>query len=277
MKRDIYFCSFADSKMKSTLQRIGKEAQNFKLFKEIFLYTENELPSCTKERCEEIIKTTNSLRGYGYWIWKPLIILDSLSKIKDGDILFYSDAGSHLNCNGKSLFKKYIKNAIKKDIWVGQLKDNFNENKYSKADTIEWFKPRLKDTSILFQGQIQSGNIILVKNSYTLDIIKIWNDIMDIKNLHLYDDSPSIIPNHKDFVEHRHDQSIFSLLIKTNHAYLSNAEEFWCPHELWDQCKMPILNMRDKSDKYGPIQFIKLHNRFINWARRNYHSLIKNK
>ena len=33
-------------------------------------------------------------------------------------------------------------------------------------------------------------------------------------NYHLIDDSPSIAPNLPEFIEHRHDQAIFSLLTK---------------------------------------------------------------
>ena len=35
-------------------------------------------------------------------------------------------------------------------------------------------------------------------------------------NYHFIDDSPSILKNDNSFSEHRHDQSIFSLLIKSN-------------------------------------------------------------
>ena len=35
-------------------------------------------------------------------------------------------------------------------------------------------------------------------------------------NYHFVDDSPSIHPNDPSFREHRHDQSIFSLLIKSD-------------------------------------------------------------
>lgn len=31
--------------------------------------------------------------GLGYWLWKPYIILETMKKINDGDIVIYSDAG----------------------------------------------------------------------------------------------------------------------------------------------------------------------------------------
>jgi len=277
MKRNIYFCSFADSKLKNALERIGQEANNFKIFKEILLYTEKELPKETQEKCEKIIEITNNKRGYGYWTWKPIIILEIIiNKLDDGDILFYCDAGSHLNCNGINLFKQYIKKAIKNDIWVGQLSSKYNELKYTKADTINQFKDKIKNQNILKTGQIQSGNIILIKNNYTINIINQWKELMKIENLKFYDDSPSKIKNSEKFIENRHDQSILSLLIKTNHAYLENAENFWCPYDLWNFCKIPILNMRDKENKYKAIEYISPIQRIINFIWWNYHKILKN-
>ena len=33
-------------------------------------------------------------RGAGYWLWKPYIIRDCMSRSDDGDIIFYSDSGA---------------------------------------------------------------------------------------------------------------------------------------------------------------------------------------
>ena len=33
-------------------------------------------------------------RGYGYWIWKPYIVSKMMSRLNDGDILVYTDAGT---------------------------------------------------------------------------------------------------------------------------------------------------------------------------------------
>lgn len=274
MKRNIYFCSFADSSIVSALKRIGEEADNFKLFKEIILYTEKDLPPEIYDQCQSIIEQTGSKRGYAYWSWKPAIIMDVLSKITEGDVLFYCDAGAHLNSNGKSLLKKYIKKAIVNDIWVSQLDNQYNDYAYTKTDTINIFKDKIKDPKILYTGQIQGGNIILTKNRYTLELISQWMELMDIKNLRYYDDSPSIAPNHKTFVENRHDQSLFSLLIKTNHAFIEDAEKLWYPYELWEICRLPILNMRDKNNKYPTIDYTPKLKWLIKYLRWRYHSFL---
>ncbi len=37
----------------------------------------------------------NASRGFGWFCWKPLIILDALSRLQDGDIVLYTDADTY--------------------------------------------------------------------------------------------------------------------------------------------------------------------------------------
>lgn len=244
-----YFCSFADTTMYQSLQRIGKQAKKFKLFKKVFLFTERELPQETQKDCVKIIEITERRRGYGYWIWKPVIILECLNRMKTNDILVYTDAGSHLNYKGKTKILTYIEQAKQNDIWVTKLGNELNDLNYTKADTIDLFKNMLPSENVLKEGQIQSGNIIMVKNEYTINIIKKWKECMNINYLHYFDDSESIIPNSPEFKENRHDQSIFSLLLKCNHYSFSEDCKTWAPDEKgWKELEKtePILNKRDK-------------------------------
>ena len=62
--------------------------------------------------------------------------------------------------------------------------------------------------------QTFANTIMLYVCDETRNLINDWyNYACDYHNI---DDSPSIIPNHSLFSEHRHDQSILSLLIKKN-------------------------------------------------------------
>jgi len=75
---------------------------------------------------------------------------------------------------------------------------------------------------------------------------------MDICNKSsLIDDTPSKTNNDHDFIEHRHDQSVFSLLCKLNKIYsLSASECEWAEDangRYWSHLKLnPILAKRDK-------------------------------
>jgi len=68
---------------------------------------------------------------------------------------------------------------------------------------------------IVETNQIMATVWIIRKTPRTEKFLKSWLNLATINNYHFVDDSPSILPNSENFVEHRHDQSIFSLLIKT--------------------------------------------------------------
>lgn len=48
------------------------------------------------------------VRGFGYWMWKPEVILRSLERIADGEVLLYLEAGCHLNPAGGARFSQYV-------------------------------------------------------------------------------------------------------------------------------------------------------------------------
>jgi hypothetical protein len=102
-----YICSFADKRLDSTLKRFAEQAKQMKIYDGIFLYTEDDL----ENNFYKHFKNKFKLRGFGYWVWKPQIILQTFDKLEDGDILQYTDAGCHLNPNGLARQNDYIEKA----------------------------------------------------------------------------------------------------------------------------------------------------------------------
>jgi len=98
---DIYFVTFGDTKYRNTLDRIRKEAVAMNVFKEIFVWNENDLDTEWLQKHARFIHSHK--RGYGYWIWKPQVIQQALLKIPKGSALVYADAGCTLNVKGRSM------------------------------------------------------------------------------------------------------------------------------------------------------------------------------
>ena len=126
------------------------------------------------------------------------------------------------------------------------------------------------DSQILKTEQVCSGIMFFKNNLFTKKILNKWNDICKINNL--IDDSISIRKNHKDFIEHRHDQSIFSLICKKNDIFhLSASECEWAEFQnkrTWIHLNhYPILAMRDKK-----LNFLR---RFILRQKKNIKRLFK--
>ena len=77
--------------------RFKAQLENLELFDEIIAITEKNL----QEKEEFWLKHKNFIekhkRGYGYWLWKPYIIMQQLENMGEGDVLFYADAGCEVD------------------------------------------------------------------------------------------------------------------------------------------------------------------------------------
>ena len=172
---------------------------------------------------EKLVRVT---RGFGYWCWKPQVILQSLRQINEGDILIYADIGCEfVSHKAKSLLEK-LQNLTNNDIMGFSLP--YKEREWSKNDIFRHFgaenNPKFTESS-----QIAATIIFMKKSAKTIQIITEWLDIFK-NHWNLVDDSPSKTPNHKDFRENRHDQSIWSMInkkygLKNFDDYYSDAKE----------------------------------------------------
>ena len=230
MTSNIYLCSFASPDLFISKRRFLNQAKTMNFYKSIKIYSFNDLLENTKKKINEYL-LLKERRGYGFWIWKPEIILDALINIPDGSILQYSDLGCHINSAGLERLKEYQNICAQKNMITFQYYEPKNkkmdliypdylEYKYTKSDLMNYFK--LNHKSIHMNSpQIISGSFFIKKNKESIEFIKNWLKIFD--NMSLIDNSPSIAKNHIEFIEHRHDQSALSLLCKLNNIFSLSA------------------------------------------------------
>lgn len=206
----IIFVSFGNRNYFNELLRIKKEIESFNYFDEIKLFTEEDLKKDKNFWGKHKFFIENNNRGYGYWLWKPYLLLKVLNNINYNDIIIYADAGCSFNSNGINRLKEYI-NLVQNNI-SGNLSYELehNEEKYTKNDLFNYLecdKDEFRNSK-----QLVGGIFILKKCKNTINIFNKW--YKTAQNYHLVDDTPSKTKNCNIFIEHRHDQSIFSLLRK---------------------------------------------------------------
>ena len=226
MSGNIFLCSFASPDLFISKRRFLNQAKSMNFYKAIKVYSFNDLLEDTKKKIDKYL-ILKERRGYGFWIWKPEIILDALINIPDGSILQYSDLGCHINSGGLERLKEYMNICTKKNMITFQYFEPKNkkkdliypdniEYKYTKSDLMNFFKLNHKSIHMNFP-QIISGNLFIKKNKENIEIIK--NLLKIFNNMSLIDNSPSVSKNHIEFIEHRHDQSALSLLCKLNNIF----------------------------------------------------------
>ncbi len=234
------FLTFSDSRMFKSADRLEKQAQSLNIYDRILITNETNLNSSFREHFDS--KLVLGSRGYGYWCWKPQIILQTLSEIDDDDILQYTDTGCHLNERGINRLHAYFEMTLKEDSGLlgfqfknpeppldfdARLFPVWNDSMWTKGDLLDYFNVR-ENYSIVNTPMIAATVIFIRKCPKSIKLIQSWLDTFS-SNFELLDDTPSKSRNINGFVEHRHDQSIFSILAKLNGIKTVSAWEFDSP------------------------------------------------
>lgn len=255
--------TFASSDMKRSVRRLCRQAEEMGVFDTIIGSDERDLSGDFKKRFQAHLK--RNTKGFGYWCWKPQIVLQSLQDMEEGDILLYLDAGCHLNIRGTWRMQNYID--VTKDAASGVLGFqarapelpfsydgrsllDLRDCRWIKGDLLDYFDLRARE-DILQSQTIGAGIIFFRKCARSLALLNDWKAVIE-SDFALLDDTPSVSDNHPEFVAHRHDQAIFSILGKLNEIETVSAYEYWYPlpgskKPDWEALKeYPILAMRDK-------------------------------
>ena len=235
---NIWFLSFADSRLKGPLKRIRCQARAFGFAEErTLIWTEHDLDPDFREKMKDHLIPGS--RGYGYWCWKPQIILQALAKMSDGDILLYADAGCHLNPKGQKRFEEYVRMANEHGLLAFQSRSPkgtkepdpryhfLPEGQWTKGDLLDHFGVR-NNTAILTTGQIGAGILVVKKCNEMHDLFTRFRTVF-LEHFELCDDTPSRSPNLPGFQENRHDQSVFSILLKLENRYPTLSSDEYTP------------------------------------------------
>ena len=182
---------------------------------QIKVYTPDDLSNDFKTAVGDVL---NEPKGGGYWTWKPYIIADMLSKLNDGDMLVYADAGCTLQPAGVPRLKEYT-NMISEDsrnsVLVMRLRDQ-QSKKWTTNAVLEYFKQPL-DGEVMKSNQILAGIIVCRKCKESEKVIGRWLEVAmtrpDLFTDKYSEESKRLNP---DFNENRHDQPILSIIVKTS-------------------------------------------------------------
>ena len=158
--------------------------------------------------------------------------------MEDNDVLVYADAGCVLNIQGKPRLLEYIQLA-NHDSGIVSFQMSHLEQEWTKMDVII----ELNGQDVLSTGQISATSFIIRKCANSIKCVDFWYNICCKYNL--INDSPSTIPNHPSFREHRHDQSIWSIIHKKYGCVLL-SDETWYSNFQNNGINFPIWAMRKR-------------------------------
>jgi len=198
--------------------RLMKQARETGLFNQNMLYTDEYLKNDKEFWSKHGDFINKNARGFGYYIWKPYLIKKTMAQLNDGDKLMWLDCGCEIGLKKKEALSAYLK-YVETDYIIGSK--NGIEREWTKVDLI--VKLDMMHAKYLENFQRQGGAVLMLVCDKTRVLIDEWYDLCC--NYHLLDDSPDDHERLGGFKEHRHDQSIFSLVSKKHNLFSEHPIE----------------------------------------------------
>ncbi len=173
-------------------------------FDRVIIYTPEDMDEEFRKINSRILSIR---RGNGLWLWKPYFMLRALNSVGDNDIVFYCDAASFFFSRADDV----INSMGEEDVWVSDLP--LIEKQFTKEELFvrlgcheEWFYN---------SNQIQASFLAIRKTEKGMRFAKEWLKLCcEIDNILPDTDESNYIDKDYNYIDHRFDQSILSLLSK---------------------------------------------------------------
>lgn len=144
-------------------------------------------------------------KGLGFWLWKPYIIFNALKKVKENDVVVYIDAGVQIIQNLSPIIQ------ICKDIEPILLFENaaLKNSSWTKRDS--FILMGLDNQTAYNSLQCDASICLFKKCEKSISFIEEWLNYCTNENI-LTDKPNEFGENLPEYIDHRMDQSVLSLL-----------------------------------------------------------------
>ena len=216
--------TYGDALFATSKIRCGRELESLGLFDSVHIYGPEDLGEEFLAAHGEFLATNP--RGGGYWLWKSYLIWRELCRLEDGDILVYGDAGNSV-VGTPAEFQEILTEIEtgeapllgEQNNWVGS---------YCKVDLMIFMNITPEYGR---RGPMIEANRLFFRNCPEMrELAKRWYDICS--HHWTIDDTPSQAPNFPEYVEHRHDQAVFSLLFSEYNGEICEIAPVWIPKRI---------------------------------------------
>jgi hypothetical protein len=178
-------------------------------FDQVISYGRRDLGLWFRWRHRRILRQP---RGAGFWLWKPYLVLRTLRRhMRDGDILAY--------CDSDGLFVNPIDPLVSiclqlrdPQILLFTLEDEHINCTWTKRDCFHFLG--LDEPSFTSAVQVSGAFFICRRSQLAVAFFEEWLEAM--QDPRILTDMANVcgLPNYPGFQDHRHDQSVLSLLAR---------------------------------------------------------------
>ncbi|MEL1252663.1 hypothetical protein AAEO57_02645 [Flavobacterium sp. DGU38] len=202
---EVVLINYANDLFKKSQKINSRTGKKTGSFTKIISYNPNNIDAEFRNINKKILEQK---RGDGYWLWKPYFIKKTLEDLKFNDFLFYCDSGSYFVNSIEDLIS--LCHEKNQDIIPFEL--SHTESHWTKRDA---FILMNCDSPEYFDTKQRLASFILIKKTErSLKFMEEWLNFAEDERILTDIENKCGFENYQDFREHRHDQSIFSLLTK---------------------------------------------------------------
>jgi len=172
---------------------------------------------------EKLTKTHS--QGFGLWAWKPFIIEEVMHNAQEDDYIFYLDAGCTANSDPLALdtLERYLRHLDAHSVLAFQMVHP--ERNWTKQSVMDHYGITKNSSA---SGQVMATVLGVKVDKHGKGLIDEWcagvsqDDFAHVRN-------PEANQIHEDFGAHRHDQSVWSCLLKAQGATFTKDETYFAP------------------------------------------------
>jgi len=200
-------------------------------------------------------------RGGGYWLWKPYILREFVGRLRDGEILLYSDAGRSTYYEFSRFPAHLLERAAQSEqgFLAGVTIPHLGPiGKWTKRDCLQIMEA--DNPNFYNKPVVQATWSVWTKSKSALNFLDNWLGYCE--DPRCLTDAPNVLGknNLPYFVDHRHDQSICSILahklsapfLDFSGSRVQGALELRPDSELGNTFYKRAQNSNDMLGKAGP-------------------------
>lgn len=236
LKRGHTFFTWSNESFERNRDRLASDIRASGIFANVFAFDADAIRALPEYgvRVEPLVKKYP--RGWGLWVAKSFLARHVLHSMHEGEVLVYADAGCVYVDEHRETLEHMIA-AISGPSGPDNIAYQMclKEKDWTKSDLLAHLGV-LERRDITESGQLFGGIFLLRKTAETVELVRQWLEVFMQENL--VNDEPSTCPNASSFIEHRHDQSAWSVLRKLHPKTLflsDNTPKNFCaaPIQAW--------------------------------------------
>jgi hypothetical protein len=238
-----------------------RQANESGYFETVSVYSNEHIVELVKAR--KFFFKLWGARGFGFWIWKPYVLLQKLSEIPENEYLIYLDQGFHIQTSGQKKLDEYIDTVESTGSWAGVFSagENYRPEFFVRQQSVKRHNPNFYSGD--FGEYVYAGALIIRNEDRARNALEEWRQMCE--GTRLWAPIPISLGQRREFIGQDGDNGYLPVVLDKWGGYykfpsdeinLFNHEGFQLHHVLpsedhknldWSQMlDRPFLLKRDR-------------------------------